>query len=170
MQTTFNSRLRCSRQSARRPGLLTYAFTMLCLGLCEPSVLNAQTFSGTNSTTIVINDNSAATPYPSTISVAGLSQPVSHVTATVWGLEHTFASDISMLLVGPQGQAVVLMNVIGDTNNPEVSVSRLTFDDSAPAPLPYNCGNCPITNGSYQPTDGGIDDFYFPPAPAGPYK
>jgi len=170
MQATSNSRRRCRLQCACQAGLLTYAFSALCLGMFEPGVLTAQTFSGTNSTTIVINDNSAATPYPSSISVTGLSQPVSHLTVTVWGLEHTFSSDISMLLVGPQGQAVVLMSVVGDTNNTEVSVNWLTFDDSAPAHLPFSCGDCPITNGSYQPTDAGIRDFFFSPAPSGPYK
>src|SRR5262245_53135197 len=114
MQTTSNSRVRTSRQYARQVGLLTYAVSALCLSLFEPGILTGQTFSGTNGTTIVIHDNSAATPYPSSIAVAGLGQPVSHVTVTVWGLEHTFASDVSMLLVGPQGQAVVLMSVAGD--------------------------------------------------------
>jgi len=170
MQITSKSRLHCRHQFASHAGLLIYAVSALCLGQFEPGVVTAQTFSATNSSTIVINDNSPATPYPSSISVAGLSESVSHVTVTVWGLEHTFASDISMLLVGPQGQTVVLMNVVGDTNNTEVSVDWLTFDDSAPAPLPYDCGDCPITNGNYQPTDGATFDFYFPPAPAGPYQ
>jgi subtilisin-like proprotein convertase family protein len=170
--------------------LLRVLCGVACLGLLKPAWLLAATnFNGTNSTQIVINDYSgvgppmASTPYPSSISVAGLSGKVSHVTVTVWGLYHTSCADISMLLVDPSGtNGVVLMSGAGGfddgTGAGLVSVGRLTFDDSASTALYLYTTNAAgeqtgfwsITNGNYQPTDAAQGFNYFtPPAPASPY-
>src|SRR6266581_7764481 len=136
--------------------LLTVSSWLGSFGLLTPDALLAETFAKTNATTITINDNAAATPYPSTISVSGLTQQVAHVTVTLWGLQHTFCSDISILLVGPQGQAVVLMSQVGDVNS--ISVDWLTFSDSATIGLPFTAPAWSITNGTYQPTDAAAND------------
>jgi subtilisin-like proprotein convertase family protein len=115
---------------------------------------------------IVINDNAAATPYPSTITVAGLTgRTVASVTASLVGFGHQFPSDVSVLLVGPQGQKVVLMSRAGGSS--AVTNTRLTFDDSAPAALPQFAL---ITDGTFKPTDYKVSDTFFSPAPLAPYS
>src|SRR5262249_34463799 len=132
--------------------LLRFSGYLLCLGLLPPQLVQAVTgFQGTNSATITINDAvvdnqgnvtfSAATPYPSTIAVSGLTGEVSHVSVTLRGLNHTSCGDISILLVPPdRTNCVVLMSEAGGFNvaSPPigtVSVSQLTFDDAATTKL-----------------------------------
>jgi subtilisin-like proprotein convertase family protein len=116
-----------------------------------------------NTRQIVINDNAAANPYPSTITVSGLAGNISKVTATVVGLAHTFPSDVSILLVGPQGQKVVLMSRAGGAAS--MTNTRLQFDDNG-ATLPQNTL---IADGTYKPTDYKTSDTFFSPAPIAPY-
>ena len=68
----------------------------------------SETFS--NSAAIVIpatgtgaGTGAPATPYPSTITVAGITDPVARVTVTLKQASHTFPDDIDILLVGPTG-------------------------------------------------------------------
>src|SRR5262249_10941089 len=148
----------------------------LSLALLQPALGQAATgFQGTNGTRITINDAvvdnqhnvtfTAATPYPSTIAVSGLSGAVSHVTVTLRGLYHTSCGDISMLLVPPdRTNCVVLMSHAGgfELGSPPigtVSVSQLTFDDAATTKL-YTIGKWwAITNGTYQPTDAASSNY-----------
>lgn len=115
-----------------------------------------------NTSGIVINDDNPATPYPSTLAVSGLSGNISKVTATLVGVTHSFPSDVSILLVGPQGQAVVLMSHAG--GSAALSNARLTFDDAAGAVLPQFSV---INDGTYQPTDYKSSDSYFQAGQAG---
>src|SRR5258708_10211022 len=48
----------------------------------------------TNPASITINDHAAATPYPSTITIASLSGVINKVTATVSNLGHAYVSDV----------------------------------------------------------------------------
>jgi subtilisin-like proprotein convertase family protein len=114
--------------------------------------------------TIVINDNAAASPYPSTINVSGLNGKIAGVTATFVGFGHGFPADVSALLVGPQGQTVVLISRAGGSAT--VTNTRITFDDNATASLPQFTL---ITDGTYKPTDYKVSDTFFPPAPVAPY-
>ncbi len=72
----------------------------------------------TNATPIVIPAGAPgmttgpASPYPSTINVAGLGGTVTRVTVTLNGLRHTFPDDLDILLVGPGG-SVILMSDAG---------------------------------------------------------
>ena len=139
--------------------------------MLAPLGSQAETITATNAAQIVINDynngDSAASPYPSTINVSGLTNQVAQVTVTLWGLNHGFCSDISMMLVNPSGQGVVLMSQVGGLN--AISVSRLTFDDNASLGLPYIGNIWVITNGVYRPTDGVVSNYFVPTAPVGPY-
>ena len=111
-----------------------------------------------NPSSITINDplNSscpanpcAASIYPSTISVSG--QPtVTKITASVFGLSHTFADDVDILLVGPTGKTCLLMSDCGGSDF--VANVNLTFDDSFPS-LP---DDSQIFSGTYKPTQGII--------------
>jgi subtilisin-like proprotein convertase family protein len=128
----------------------------------------------TNPSPISIPDTGSGSVYPSDIQVSGLDAPVTDVNVTIEGLTHTFVDDIDLLLVGPDGETVVLMaDVGGDQDNAVVGIS-ITFDDSANEPLPDRAA---IATGVYLPTsgtargrDGACCDFVGgAPAPASPY-
>lgn len=90
----------------------------------------------------------AATPYPSTISVSGLSGTITKVTVTLTGYTHGFPDDVDVLLVGPTGAAVELMSDAGagaDTQSVD-----LTFDDAASGLLPDGEG---VATGTYKPSN-----------------
>jgi subtilisin-like proprotein convertase family protein len=118
-----------------------------------------------NTGTIVIRDNQAASPYPATINVSGVTGQVAKVTATLSGLSHGFPQDISVLLAGPQGQKVVLMSRAGGTS--PMTNTWLTFDDTAAATLPQFSLEA---DGIYKPTDYKVSDTFFAPAPVAPYS
>jgi subtilisin-like proprotein convertase family protein len=142
------------------------------------SLLRAATPNGIpgfcNSDPITINDggspsspqaiNTEATPYPSTIDVSGLSGFISSLTVSINGFSHSFASDVSVLLVGPTGQKMILFAQASDGS--PVSNASLAFSDDATAYLPIDAA---IVTGIYKPTnrtgnnEAGEVDF---PAPA----
>jgi len=96
---------------------------------------------------------------------------VAKATVTLHGLTHTFPSDISMLLAGPQGQSAILMAQTGGQNRYSVTNLTLTLDDDATTSLPIYTS---LVSGTFQPIDGylilGYPHFPYdfpPPAPAG---
>ena len=112
-----------------------------------------------NTAPISIPDQGAATPYPSTIPVAGLQGIVAKAKVHVLALSHTEIMEVDILLVGPQGQNLILMSYVGTDS---VSNINLTFDDDAANTLPFF--GAP-TSGSYRPTSFR-DQPFPPPAPA----
>ncbi|MCA1591219.1 MAG: proprotein convertase P-domain-containing protein, partial [Acidobacteria bacterium] len=130
-----------------------------------------QAFS--NTTSIVIpappgtgtTGGAPATPYPSNIVVSGLSGNISKVTVGLNNLNHTFPSDVDMLLVGPGGQSfIILSDVIGGTDWVNINY---TLDDAAAAVIP---GTGAPASGTFKPTNYGTGDGFPAPAPAGPYQ
>ena len=83
----------------------------------------------TNSTPIVIGDSPGpgdsgiGAPYPSVITVAGLSGTVTDVNVRLNGLTHTFPDDIGLLLVGPSGAFMVIQSDAGGGGD----VANLTY-------------------------------------------
>ncbi|MCZ7605608.1 MAG: hypothetical protein M5U25_05930 [Planctomycetota bacterium] len=75
------------------------------------TLLSAQTFS--NAGAITIPSSSAATPYPSTINVTGLTGTPASITVTLTGVSHTWPDDIDILLENPNGDAIMLMSDCG---------------------------------------------------------
>src|ERR1041385_7337340 len=69
-------------------------------------------FTVTQPTAITINDNGVATPYPSSIFLtnAHLVGVLQKVEVQLDNVSHPYAPDVGLLLVGPNGQAVVLMS------------------------------------------------------------
>ena len=123
-------------------------------------------FNFANPTAITINDNAPASPYPSTISVSGLTGNVYKVTVKLNGLTHTYPDDIDILLVGPGGQNAIIMSDVGGFN-PGVTNLTFTLDDDAVDSLP---DDNPLVAGTFKPTniDDGTDTFPAPaPAPSG---
>jgi subtilisin-like proprotein convertase family protein len=105
-----------------------------------------------------------SSPYPSAITVSGVSGPVTGVRVSLFDMTHTFPDDIDVLLVGPAGQTVLLMSDAG--GGPDITDVDLTFDDGASA-LP---DGSLLVSGVYAPTNFGATADVFPsPAPAGPY-
>ncbi|MBA4148718.1 MAG: hypothetical protein H0X66_11440 [Verrucomicrobia bacterium] len=127
------------------------------------------TQSRTNTTTIHVPTTSSGTgagiasPYPSSISVSGISGTIEKVTVSLVGFSHSYPYDIDMLLVGPGGQSVVLMCAVGDEYS--VNSLNLTLDDEAAASLPFSA---PLTSGTFKPT--AYEEAYLdPPAPGSGY-
>lgn len=118
----------------------------------------------TNSTAISLPAFAAATPYPSTISIANVAGTVSRVTVTIKNLSHTASGELSVLLVGPNGAAVMLMSAAGFTS--AANNVTLTFDDAAINPTPIFTA---LTSGMYFPTN--YSSIGLPsPAPSSPYS
>ncbi len=125
--------------------------------------LTTNVFAVTNA--IVINDDAAASPYPST-NVVSLPGTISKVTVTVSNMAHASWSDVSVLLVGPTGTNVMLMGAVGGHHG--ATNVTLTFDDSAASGMTTGTP----TSGSYQPTQFNTGFSMLPPAPsaqAAPY-
>ena len=118
----------------------------------------------TNAAYVVIPTYGPANPYPSVLTVSGLSGVVSKAVVTLHGLYHTFPSDIEAVLAGPGGQTVALMANAGYSYS--VSGLTLSFDDAAGVPLPQFAA---LATGAYQPTVYGSLGSLAAPAPAGPY-
>lgn len=124
-----------------------------------------------NTGSIAINDVgtsvAAASPYPSTIDVSGMTGVVTDVNVTLTGLSHTRPGDIDVLLMSPNGVSVLLMSDAPVSSSSAISNLTFTFDDAAANGLP-NSG--PLVSGTYRPTDFNTGTDSFPsPAPSGPY-
>ena len=162
----MGSRLRLTSSRA----LLATGATLLGLLAAAPAA-SALTF--TNSTLITIPDMGPASPYPSPITVSGLTGTVSDVNATINSFSHTCPSDVDILLVGPGGQKTLLWSDAGANCDPDASGVTFTLDDEAATTYP--CGANP--SGTFKPTNDPTsgtsclsDDDAFPaPAPPGPY-
>ena len=144
-----------------KPPIVALLLSFSAIFLAPPTI-SAQTTTFSNSTPIIINDGDAATPYPSDILVSGLG-PVEKVTVTLSGLNHTFPDDIDILLVGPQGQNLIIFSDVG--GGPDLSGMSyiITLDDAAPLNVP-DTGT--LVSGTFKPTNIGAGDPFGPPAPA----
>ncbi|MGQ9898139.1 MAG: S8 family serine peptidase [Acidobacteriota bacterium] len=107
------------------------------------------TFTFSNTSPITIPSSGTATPYPSPITVSGVTGNITKVTVTINNFNHTWPSDVGVALRGPGGQLCVLFNAaIGGSGG--VTNRTYTFDQDAPTPLPSS-GFPP--SGTYQPNN-----------------
>ena len=122
-----------------------------------------------NAEAVTIPDAGAATPYPSTINVTGMSGTITNLTLTLSKIYHQWIKDVHMLLVGPTGQAMVVFSRV--SANPVTNVTA-TLTDASPYVLPESFE---LWSEQFKPTDwattnGSFSDNNFPaPAPGGPY-
>jgi subtilisin-like proprotein convertase family protein len=142
------------------------AISVAVLFLAVSTVQGQTSFS--NTAPIAFGDGgkefpAAASPYPSNITVSGLSGTITKVTVTLNSFQHRFPDDVDILLVGPTGTNLIIMSDAGGFNESGQSVT-LTFDDAAATQLP---DADPLTSGTYKPTDyAGTGSEGFPqPAP-----
>ena len=118
-----------------------------------------------NNSSITINDDAIASPYPSTINASlpqGVTADVLDVNVSLSNLTHTFPGDLDVVVEGPTGASVLLMSDAGDSN--AVAGVSLTFSDGEPN-LPEN-GQ--IVSGTFAPTNFGAGDTFPAPAPGAP--
>jgi subtilisin-like proprotein convertase family protein len=86
-----------------------------------------------NTNPIVIPNLGPATPYPSEIAISGMSGTIQKLTVEILDLNHTCVDDLSVLLVGPNGQGVILITNLEGCGN--FRHASLTFDDDAATSL-----------------------------------
>jgi len=129
-----------------------------------PNKTMAQTSFTSSPGSITITTGSIPTPYPSNITVSGLSGVIQKVTVSLNNLNVSAASDLYILLVGPGGQNFVIMSDAGGVT-PWGTIS-LTLDDGGANGL--STSGQPI--GTVKPADflGLPADNYLSPAPASP--
>jgi Ca2+-binding RTX toxin-like protein len=162
----FRFRSRRRRVGKGRLGLAACAVLALLLGILSAPA-RADTFTFSNTGTIAVPASGtfgSAAPYPSQISVSGLTGTITQVTVELQTINHTFPDDIDVLLVGPFGQNVLLWSDAG--GGTDLVNVFLGFDDTAAASLPDSTA---ISTGSYKPTNYGTPESFGSPAPSGPY-
>ena len=109
--------------------------------------LGVSTTTFSNATTIVINDNTNASPYPSVINVNGVGTSLVKATVTLYKLWHTSPGDIDALVVAPAGTNTLIMAHTGGGFS--VTNVTLTFDDGVTNTLPHTTQ---ITTSTNKPT------------------
>lgn len=117
-----------------------------------------------NNTPITIPASGPASIYPSIINVNGLGGTISKMSVKLNMLRHENQGDLDILLVGPQGQALVLMSdANGDPDNPFLFDRVLTFEDAATSTI---FDGQALFDGTYRPVNYGAGDSFPSPAPA----
>jgi subtilisin-like proprotein convertase family protein len=159
---------RNNNMSINKLGILGLLGALTLLFVLTEGV-EATPFSNLNTITIPGSGTAgSANPYPSIINVSGLIGTITDVNVIINGLNHTSPDNIDILLVGPNGEKIILMSDAGGPH--DVTDMNITFDDSASSNLPNGSA---LISGSFKPTNhngnGGPDDSFPAPAPAGTY-
>ena len=152
--------LMIERSGLRRAGLAaTAAGVVAAAGLVAASGAQAQVGTFSQLSPITFADNAAATPYPSSINVSGLPKGVTDVNLSLKSWDQLSSDATDVLLVGPGGQAVV---VLSDVGSGAVTGLDLVLDDEAANGVPA----VPVS-GTWKPTNvNPVGDAFPPPAPA----
>lgn len=105
-----------------------------------------------------------ASPYPSTVTVTGQTGVVTIVTLQLFDVSHQISGDLDILLVGPEGDSLIVMSDISHSSYSALQNANITFADTGTAPPESG-----IITGSHtwrttnNNPDGASDDF---PSPA----
>jgi len=121
-------------------------------------------FTFTNNAAIAILDDTSALPYPSSITVSGVTGTLARVTATLLNFGHTYPKDVDVLLVAPSGADALLLSHAG---NQVSSGANLVFDDRFINN--YLPAHGPLLSGTYHPSAYGAAPIFSNPAPSGPF-
>lgn len=112
-----------------------------------------------------------ATPNPACYKVTGFSGTVTSVQLVLDKLSHASFSDIEAVLVGPQGQACVILRGAGKFHDggghlvgPTVTNLQMAFADGSPS----LAVDVPVVSGTWAPTD--TQPLAFPANPAAPQQ
>jgi subtilisin-like proprotein convertase family protein len=82
-----------------------------------------------NSSSIVIPEIGKATPYPSEINVSGVTGTLTKLMVEIVDVSHSYANDLDILVVGPNGKGVILMAGVGGSK--DFGHTNIVFDDDA---------------------------------------
>ncbi|MEJ5239079.1 MAG: M36 family metallopeptidase [Limisphaera sp.] len=134
------------------------------LGTVTQALRVARTYTFRSEDAIRVPERGPANPYPSLLTVSGLSGSVLWVRVTLHGFTHGYPDDVDVLLVGPAGQKVMLVSDAG--GGWAVTNLTLALEDSAGDGLPDNAR---LSSGAYRPTDFEGFDVLPAPAPPRPY-
>jgi hypothetical protein len=122
------------------------------------------TSSFANTSRIRIGNSGLFNPYPSRVAVSGMNGKVSKVVVRINDLNYSTPDNLSMLLVGPAGQRLVLMSGAGGRE--DLDRTDLTLDSTASRALP---DSKVIRSGVYRPTNYTPTLAFASPAPRQPY-
>jgi subtilisin-like proprotein convertase family protein/uncharacterized cupredoxin-like copper-binding protein len=100
--------------------------------LDNPTTVTGNTFCNTGALTL--HDNAASAPYPSRVTVSGISKVIGNVAVTLKNVSHSYAGDVEVLLVGPTSSRNVIL--ASDAGSGPISSLTVTFDDAATGGLP----------------------------------
>jgi subtilisin-like proprotein convertase family protein len=106
--------------------------------------------------------------YPATRTVSGQEGLITDLNVNIDGIWHQHPDDLDLLLVGPQGQKVILMSDACGSFG--VKALGWLWDDEAPAPMPDGDGTNICGARSHRPADYEPGDAWPTPAPPGPYS
>lgn len=151
--------------------VLSAAAISVALGL----VAGAQAGPHSNAAAIVIADSAtpptAATLYPSAVSVAAEPMEVTKATVTISGFSHVTSDDVDILFQSPTR----MVQVMGDAGGFNTSTNlTITFDQTFANSLPDTGA---LSSGTFKPTNhpptpgcAGEGDVFPGAAPGGPYS
>lgn len=130
----------------------------------------AATFSNATTITSPVGAGTSGTgpgipysPYPSAITVSGMTGTISKVTVTINNLSVDRPDDMAMVLVSPNGANLVIISDLGGTT--AAANTTLTLDDAAASQLPDNGS---LVSGTFKPTavnSGIVKDNFPAPGP-----
>ncbi len=151
--------------------LLVFTFSLFILSNHAQTSKAPETVYS-NPASITINTNApsvypkAASLYPSTINVSGMTGTITNLSVTLNGITGIYSTS-DILLVGPTGAKFIIASDAGLGGNNSDFVVRLT--DMATSSLPLGNFGEPISE--YRPANYNSGTDSFPsPAPAGPYN
>ena len=126
----------------------------------NPTIVNGNQFCNTGG--FAPSGQGSILPYPSTITVSGLSGTISGLTVTLDGLTVSNPSAAGLLLVGPGGQSLPIMAGAGGSASIGSPIN-IIISDAASSTLPQSTT---ISSGTYKPTDYNNALSFPSPAPA----
>lgn len=131
---------------------ITSSNNAICTGSAVQLNVTLLPLRSTMSNSIIIQDNTTASPYPATVSVGnGYQQNLALKRVYINGFTHTYPTDIDMWLMNPSGQIVMLMSDVGGSE--DLTNFNIVFEDNQ-TPMSAN----PLINGaSYAPTNSGVN-------------
>lgn len=138
-----------------------FEVTGACLASAPATIVDH--VSVCNTTPITIPASGVATPYPSSIVVAGATGVVGQIRVRLLDVTHSFSEDIDVLLTTPAGFSATVMS---DAGAGAAAAVDLDFQPSAPGFLPRTAA---LTTGPFRPTDFTGESAAYP-APAPPFS
>lgn len=140
MSATSTKTIDRERVNLRSPAVRTLGVLALAAAGLVPLGAAAQAQQQfCNNTPITIPSSGPATPYPSTITVAGGPTSIASMQVLLNGLSHTWRGDVNILLAGPGGQNLVLTADAGGGTG--FANANITFDDTASSQISLVAGD-----------------------------